>query len=219
MAATLDRKRPYGTVHGGSGANRTRFEQDGKEFDAAGREIVHAAPLKAQANPGAISIGGSGDYSANHIGTLLLNDGAGIETTYTPFSGTGAATPALLGGHVDALMTYTPMIDQLGDQVRVLAVVTEELLPAFEEYPTFIEQGIDLADGAYRGVSVPLETPQEVIDTLVAAFEEINQDEELVAQFEEQGFVLENIGPEEADELTAERTAVYEELLANLGLR
>ncbi len=174
---------------------------------------------EAQANPGAISIGGSGDYSANHIGTLLLNDGAGIETTYTPFSGTGAATPALLGGHVDALMTYTPMIDQLGDQVRVLAVATEERLPAFEEYPTFIEQGIDLADGAYRGVSVPLETPQEVIDTLVAAFEEINQDEELVAQFEEQGFVLENIGPEEADELTAERTAVYEELLANLGLR
>lgn len=53
MATTLDRKRPYGTVHGGSGANRTRFEQDGKEFDAAGREIVHAAPLKAQADTGA----------------------------------------------------------------------------------------------------------------------------------------------------------------------
>lgn len=51
MATTLDRKRPYGTVHGGSGANRTRFEQDGKEFDAAGREIVRAAeprPVEAE---------------------------------------------------------------------------------------------------------------------------------------------------------------------------
>ena len=38
MAATLDRKRPYGTVHGGT--SNTAYEQDGKEFDAAGREIV-----------------------------------------------------------------------------------------------------------------------------------------------------------------------------------
>lgn len=38
MAATLDRKRPYGTVHGGN--SKTRFEQDGKEFDGAGHEIV-----------------------------------------------------------------------------------------------------------------------------------------------------------------------------------
>ena len=48
MATTLDRKRPYGTVHGGTGANRTRFEQDGKEFDAAGREIVHAKAAPAE---------------------------------------------------------------------------------------------------------------------------------------------------------------------------
>ncbi|MGC5615578.1 tripartite tricarboxylate transporter substrate binding protein [Georgenia sp. Z1491] len=173
---------------------------------------------EAQANPGTLSIGGSGDYSANHVGTLLLNDEAGIETTYTPFSGTGAATPALLGGHVDALMTYTPMIDQLGDQVRVLAVATEERLPQWEEYETFIENDVDLADGAYRGVAVPPETPQEIIDQLVAAFEEVNEDEELVSQFEQQGFVLENIGPDEARELIDERREVYTDLFERLGL-
>ncbi len=47
MATTLDRKRPYGTVHGGSGVNRARYEQDGKEFDAAGREIVPAPKAKS----------------------------------------------------------------------------------------------------------------------------------------------------------------------------
>ena len=46
MAATLDRKRPYGTVHGGTG--KTAYEQDGKEFDAAGREIVHAKAAPAE---------------------------------------------------------------------------------------------------------------------------------------------------------------------------
>ncbi|MGO1509974.1 MAG: tripartite tricarboxylate transporter substrate binding protein [Actinomycetaceae bacterium] len=173
---------------------------------------------EAEANPGSMSVGGSGDFSANHVATLLLNDEAGIETTYTPFSGTGAATPALLGGHVDALMTYTPMIEQLGDQVRVLAVATEETLPQWEEYETFVENDIDLADGAYRGVAVPPETPQEVIDTLVAAFEEVNQDPELVEQFEQQGFVLEDIGPEEAQELIDDRREVYTDLFERLGM-
>lgn len=45
MAAKLDRSRPYGSVHGGSG--HVAYEQDGKEFDASGIEIVRAAPAKA----------------------------------------------------------------------------------------------------------------------------------------------------------------------------
>ena len=81
MAATLDRKRPYGTVHGGTGANRTRFEQDGKEFDAAGREIVHTAPVKAQAAPS----GPVGDQAALAVVTKdaqgnLFRDGEILDT-------------------------------------------------------------------------------------------------------------------------------------------
>ncbi|WP_341359145.1 tripartite tricarboxylate transporter substrate binding protein [Georgenia sp. M64] len=172
----------------------------------------------AKESPGAISVGGSGDYSANHVGTLLLNDEAGIETTYTPFSGTGAAVPALLGGHVDALMTYTPMVGQLGDQIRVLGVATEERMEGLDDLPTFTEQGIDLVDGAYRGVAVPQETPDAIVDKLVDTFTEINEDPDLAAEFEEQGFVLENMGPEEATEFTAERKEVYQDLFERLGL-
>lgn len=172
----------------------------------------------AKEDPGAISVGGSGDFTANHIGTLMLSDMAGIELTYTPFSGTGTAVPALLGGHVDALMSYTPQISQLGDQVRAIAVATEERMPGFPDVPTFAEQGYDLVDGAYRGISVPKETPEEIVQTLADAFQEVNEDPELIKAFEEQGFVLENYGPEEAAELTEERTAVYEDLLTRLGL-
>ncbi|HEX2095995.1 MAG TPA: tripartite tricarboxylate transporter substrate binding protein [Solirubrobacterales bacterium] len=172
----------------------------------------------AKANPGAVSVGGSGDFSANHIGTLLLGDEAGIETTYTPFSGTGAAVPALLGGHVDALMTYTPMISQLGDQIRVLGIATEEPMKGLEDHPTFTQQGIDLVEGAYRGVAVPPETPDAIVEKLAATFAEINKDPGLIAQFEEQLFVLENMGPEEATAFTQERKAVYQGLFERLGM-
>ena len=48
MASKLDRSRPYGTVHGGSGV--VVYEQDGKEFDGAGNQVVRAEPVQVQAS-------------------------------------------------------------------------------------------------------------------------------------------------------------------------
>ena len=47
----------------------------------------------------------------------MLNKAAGIKLTYIPFGGTGSAVPALLGGHVTALMTYSTMAIQYRRQV------------------------------------------------------------------------------------------------------
>lgn len=172
----------------------------------------------AEEAPGAISVAGSGDFSANHMGTLMLGDAASIDITYTPFSGTGAAVPALLGGHVDALMTYTPQISQLGDQVRAIAVAAPERMPGLDDVPTFAELGYEISDGAYRGVCVPEETPDEIVDRLADAFAAVNEDPEVIQAFEEQAFVLENHNPEESAQLTMERREVYEDLLGRLGL-
>ena len=50
-------------------------------------------------------------------GPTMLNKAAGIKLTYVPFGGTGSAVPALLGGHVTALMTYSTMVVQYKEQV------------------------------------------------------------------------------------------------------
>lgn len=75
-----------------------------------------------------------------------------------------------------------------------------------------------MADGAYRGVCVQEDTPQEIVDSLAETFAGVNEDPELVADFKEQAFVLENYGPQESVELIETRTAEYEELLGSLGL-
>jgi tripartite-type tricarboxylate transporter receptor subunit TctC len=181
-------------------------------------ETVEDFVAAAKENPGALSVGGSGDFSANHIGTLQFAEAAGIEVSYTPFDGTGSAVPALLGGHVDALMSYTPQIEQLGDQVKPLAVATEERMEGLEDIPTFTEAGYDVVDGAYRGVCVQEDTPDEIVTKLADAFAAVNEDENLIADFKEQAFNLENYGPEESLELIETRTAEYEELLGKLGL-
>lgn len=172
----------------------------------------------ASENPGGVSVGGSGDFSANHIGTLEFADKADIEVSYTPFDGTGSAIPALLGGHVDALMSYTPQIETLGEQVRAIAVMTEERMEGLDDVPTFTEEGYDLVDGAYRGVCVQEDTPDEIVDRLAEAFANVNEDEELVSNFRDQAFQLENYGPEESVELIEQRTQNYTTLLQDIGM-
>src|SRR3546814_7091962 len=87
---------------------------------------------------------------------------AGGKTTYVPFKGTGAAVTALLGKQVAAEWGYTSVGASHRDQVRMLAVATDERHPQFPDVPTFKELGIDMSSGAYRGVAVPESTPEEL---------------------------------------------------------
>ena len=166
-----------------------------------------------------LTVGGSSDFSANHIGTLALSKFAGIDLTYVPFSGTAAATPALLGGQVDALMTYnTEALDLIDQGARVLGVASEERLPNLQDVPTFKEQGFDVVQGAYRGVAVPPDTPDEVRQKVADAFAEVNKDPEVIEKMESLGFIIEDMGPEESTEFTEQQVAEAEELLATYGL-
>lgn len=174
---------------------------------------------EARNNPGDISVGGSGEYTANHVGTLQLGELTGTEFTYVPFSGTGSAVPALQGGQVDALMTYNTAATDLVEQgARVLAVASEERAPNLPDVPTFEELGVDLQVGAYRGVAVPPDTPDEIVNTLAEAFEEVNQDPQVREEMEQLGFIIEDLGPQESQELVQELRDDYTTLLRDLEL-
>jgi len=171
----------------------------------------------AKANPGAVTVGGSASASANEIGTVLFNKLAGIKTTYIPFTGSGDTIPALLGGHVTALMTYTTMGNQYEGQVRVLAVASEKRISSLPDVPTFRELGYDLVEGAYRGAAVPPGTPESVIKVLADAFEKVNKDPEFAKKMEATGFKLEFYGPRESEKLVADKVKVYTPLVNELG--
>ncbi|MDX1814862.1 MAG: tripartite tricarboxylate transporter substrate binding protein [Thermodesulfobacteriota bacterium] len=129
----------------------------------------------AKAHPKVITVGGSGTYSANHLETLRLEREAGIKLTYIPHTGTGPLVPAILGGHLSALMNYSMLPAQQGNKVRVLAVASEERVEALPDAPTFKEQGYDIVGGAFRGVAAPKGTPKEVIAKLADAFTKTNK--------------------------------------------
>lgn len=171
---------------------------------------------EADANPGDISVAGTGEFTTNHIATLQLQDSTGIELSYVPFTGTGATVPAFLGGQVDALFSFATVLPQLEGEGKAIAVASEERLPQLPDVPTFEEEGYDIAEGAYRGVTVPPGTPDEIINTLAEAFEEVNTDPEVIEQQEELGVIILNMGPQEANQFISEQREEYKELLADL---
>ena len=162
-------------------------------------ETVDDLVAFAQENPQALTIGGSGTFSGNHLEVLRMEEVADIDVTYIPFTGTGPLPAAILGGHVGALMTNSMLGVQMEDEIRTLAVASEERVPALPDVPTFKELGYDIVGGTYRGIAVPEGTPQERIDTLREAFSEVNA---IIGEDQEPlGFIMTDYGGDEAWEI------------------
>lgn len=172
----------------------------------------------AKANPGAISLGGSGLNSANHAAHERLNAAFGFKTTYVPFKGTGDMTTAVLGGHVGGAMSYTAFAINNKEKVRALAVAMDKRHPLMPDVPTFRELGVDWVDGAYRAIGVPKATPADAKKKLSDLFRAINNDPEMKELAFKSGFELVNVGVEEMDAFMKEKTKLYTESGRRLGL-
>jgi tripartite-type tricarboxylate transporter receptor subunit TctC len=109
----------------------------------------------AKAQPGKLSLGGSGQNSANHAAHERLNAAFGVKTIYVPFRGTGDMATSVMGAQVDGAMTYTAFAINNKEKVRALAVAMEKRHPLLPDVPTFRDLGIDWVDGAYRGIGMP----------------------------------------------------------------
>ncbi|BBK39250.1 C4-dicarboxylate ABC transporter substrate-binding protein [Allostella sp. ATCC 35155] len=172
----------------------------------------------AKAKPGAITVAGTGTHSANHVAQQSFDQAAGIRTTYVPFTGTGATVTALLGKQVAALWNFTTVgVEQKG-KVRVLAVAMEQRHPQFPDVPTFREKGVDMVDGAMRGVAVPAGTPDPVRRQLSETFRQINADPAFRQKMIDGGYVPLDVGQDKLPAFMAEHTRRYAEIGKLLGL-
>lgn len=172
----------------------------------------------AKANPGMVTFAGSGSNSSNQLANTRLDEQAEIVTTYVPFSGTGPSITAVLGGSTVAGFNYATSGVSQGDALRMLAVASDERLPAFPDVPTFKELGYDIVGGAYRGVAVPASVPEDLRQRISDIVSEINAQPEFIAKMEEAGFVLTDIGYAEMPEFVAARIEEYTAGAKALGI-
>lgn len=186
-------------------------------FTADAIVVPNSSPIKtfqdlvktAKDNPGKINFAGSGSMSANHMAHERLNRLAGFKSTYVPFKGTGDLMSSVLGGHVDAAMTYLPFAIAQKSQLRLLAVASEKRHPIFPDVPTFKELGFNWVDGAYRGIAVPKSTPKDVQKKVSDMMASLNADPDTRKRLSEGGYDLVDVSVEQMPAFMAERTKAY----------
>ena len=188
--------------------------------------VLESSPIKtfqdfikaAQADPGKISLGGSGLNSANHGAHERLNAAFGIKTTYIPFKGTGDMTTAVLGGHVGGAMSYSAFAINNKGKMRALAVAMDKRHPLLPDTPTFRELGVEWVDGAYRGIGVPKSTPADVKKRLSDLWMALNKDPEMKELAAKSGFELVHVGMADMDAFMKDKTRLYIDSAKRLGL-
>ena len=172
----------------------------------------------AKADPGKLSLGGSGLNSANHAAHERLNAAFGVTTNYIPFKGTGDMATAVMGAQVSGAITYTAFAINNKTRIRPLAVAMEKRHPLMPDVPTFKELGVDWVDGAYRGIGVPKSTPPEARKRLSDLWLALNNEPEMKELAAKSGFELVNVGTEQMDAFMKEKTKLYIESAQRLGL-
>ena len=119
---------------------------------------------EAKANPGKLRVGSPGEGTSSHLNLEELMHVTGTRMTHVPYRGWGESSPALLGGHVEALVAQPgeakPMVD--GKRMRALVVFQNARHPAFPNTPTGKELGWNVANGVWFLLVAPKGTPRPV---------------------------------------------------------
>ena len=188
--------------------------------------VLESSPFKtfqdfvkaAKADPGKITLGGSGINSANHAAHERLDADFGIKTLYVPYKGTGDMTIAVAGGHINGAMGYSAFAINNKGKMRALAVAMEKRHPLLPDTPTFKELGVDWVDGAFRGIGMPKSTPPALRKRMSDLWAALNNDPEMKELAARNGFELVNVGVDQMDDFMAERIKVYTAVAKRMGL-
>lgn len=164
---------------------------------------------QAKANPGKLTIGGSGSFSGFHMAALRLQKLGHVKLTYVPYTGSAPQMTAFLAGQVDAVFGASDDLTRFGDKVRILGFAMDQRFPAFPDAPTLREQGLDMIEVVDRGVAVPPGTPPAIIEKLERAFLQVAQLPEVREELTRQGSVPLAMGRAEAKAHLEKMTAAY----------
>ncbi len=119
-----------------------------------------------------LQAGNSGVGAIWHLANVALEQAAGTSFTHVPFEGGAPMITSLLGGHLDFIScSYAEVYPHVASgEFRVLAALADERMAEDPDIPTAKELGYDVSIGAWRGLGVPKDTPQEIVDYLQDAF-------------------------------------------------
>jgi tripartite-type tricarboxylate transporter receptor subunit TctC len=127
----------------------------------------------ARAQPRTVTVGGVGPGTVGHLAVEALKHAANVDVTFVAYPGNPPAITALLGGHIDAVLTGYPVVAGLvkSGELRALAAATPARIEPLPDLPTVAESGYqDYGFDFWMGVVAPARTPPQTISLLGSWF-------------------------------------------------
>lgn len=197
--------------------------------------IVHPDDVKARGwtdanafleyvkdNPG-LKFSGTGTGGVWQLDMMGMLSAAGISPTqidWIPSMGAAEAITWLLGKHIDgttaSVVESGPQLD--AGTLVALASMSDERLPRFPDIPTLKEQGIDWSAGAWRGITVPIGTPEPIVKTLHDAIKKIIDSPEWKDWMNTQGFTMKHLSSDDFDDYMRGQSVQWRDLMKLGGL-
>jgi tripartite-type tricarboxylate transporter receptor subunit TctC len=113
--------------------------------------------------------------------------------TTIPYKGAGPAVAAINAGEPPVASTAVagvlPFVKS--GRVKVLAVSSRERIPSLPDVPTLYELGYkDILDYTWTGILAPAGTPQEIVDKLASAIDQVSKSPDLKENFDGQAMIV-----------------------------
>jgi tripartite-type tricarboxylate transporter receptor subunit TctC len=146
-----------------------------------------------------------------------------VKPTAVPFTGTGPAMNALVGGQVDYMCDQiVNVVSQVqGGTIKAYAIGTAERNPALPDVPTTKEAGLpEFQASAWNALFAPKATPQPIVDKLADALDKALDDEATRKRLLELGSDLpgkERRGPTALAELVKSEIARWTPIIKAAG--
>lgn len=175
----------------------------------------------AKAQPGKLNFAAAQTNSVPHLTGELLGRSAGASLYTVPYSGSAAASTALLSNEVTFTVDGLPALTQYvkAGKFRALAVTSGERLPGFETVPAVGETLKGFESLGWFSVYAPAGTPASVVDQVNRDINKVIQAPDLVARFADLGVYPRPGTPRALAAFVQEQRAIWKKAVADLNLQ
>jgi tripartite-type tricarboxylate transporter receptor subunit TctC len=170
----------------------------------------------AKANPGKLNYGSQGAGTYTHLTAELFSRVAGVELTHVRYRGTAPAVNDLIAGNLDMLFFQIDTVLALHQtkSVKIMAVTTEQRVPALPDVPTLEEAGVpNVRTKTWNLLAAPAKTPPAIVAKLNQAINEVLTAPETVEVFQKRN--MQPIGgtPEDASRYLKEEGDMWRNVI------
>lgn len=174
----------------------------------------------AKANPGKVKCGNAGHGGNFHMGAVGIEQATGVKFTHIPFKGSAPSVPAVMGGHVDIIVsTIADTLHMVkGGSIKVLGLAAPERNKFAPDAQTFKELGYDIEFSTYWSYLGPKGVPKDRVNALYEAFKKSTETKEVKDFFDMQGATISLKNPEELRAYYIKEDAKWSRLIKEGGL-